>query len=114
VRFVRPARRAGQQARIAVGLARLLRIGLVTEWVGSICERLIYNTHMFGSSGVTVGVGVTALLGVALLVFCIQLFFRPGFERWLRILEDQGWSSLASYKKAQAQRVRRGTILAIL
>ena len=54
------------------------------------------------------------LLGVALLVVCIRLFFHAGFERWLRILEDQGWFSLASYKKSQGQRVRRGTILAIL
>jgi len=114
VRFVGPAPMHGQKAGIAVGLAMLLGIGLVTEWVGSICERLIYNTHMFASSGVTVGVVVTALVGVALLVLCIQLFFRPGFERWLRILEDQGWFSLASYKKSQGQRVRRGTILAIL
>ncbi|TMQ30782.1 MAG: hypothetical protein E6K70_23665 [Planctomycetota bacterium] len=114
VRFVGPAPMHGQKAGIAVGLAMLLGIGLVTEWVGSICERLIYNTHMFASSGVTVGVVVTALVGVALLVFCVQLFFRPGFERWLRILEDQGWFSLASYKKSQGQRVRRGTILAIL
>jgi preprotein translocase SecE subunit len=44
----------------------------------------------------------------------VRSYYRPQFADRLAGLEEQGWFSLAPYKKTQGQRVRRGTMLAIL
>src|SRR5205807_2678283 len=84
------------------------------EWLGGIFEGIIYSTRMLGDSGPAVGMGVTAVIGLCLLILGVRFFFRPGFERQVTRVEDQGWFSLASYKRTQGQRVRRGTIMGIL
>ncbi len=44
----------------------------------------------------------------------MYLFIQPRTEAFLVGLEAQGWFTATSYKGQQGQRVRRGTILAIL
>src|SRR5438445_2617151 len=114
MRLLGPHPQHGLKAGIFAGIVLVFTAGLVTEWVGEICEKLIYSNQMFGSSGPTIGIGVSGLVGVCLLVAGGRLFFRPAFEKRLLTFEDQGWFSLTSYKRTQGQRVRRGTIFCIL
>ncbi len=98
----------GIRAGIAFGLLGVLVIGLVTRGIGALLER------GGGENGAVVGIALTASVGIALLIAAGMLLFRAGFDRWLVKVEDQGWFSAAAYKRAQGQRVRRGTILGIL
>jgi preprotein translocase SecE subunit len=61
-----------------------------------------------------VGAVVTAAVGAGLLFAGTRLFVRPGMERFLVQLEEQGWFSARPYKSLQGLRVRRGTIFGIL
>jgi preprotein translocase SecE subunit len=61
-----------------------------------------------------VGATATALLAAALLFVGVRMFLRPGTERFLVNLEEQGWFSFRPYKALQGVRVRRGTIFGIL
>lgn len=61
-----------------------------------------------------VGALLTIATGVGMLFLFARWFFRPETEEKLIALEDQGWFSATSYKKAQGLRVRRGTMLGIL
>jgi preprotein translocase SecE subunit len=61
-----------------------------------------------------IGLGITAGIGVCLLIVLVRAFFRPGFRKGLVQFEEQGWFTAAAYKRTQGQRVRRGTILALL
>jgi preprotein translocase SecE subunit len=96
----------GLRAGIFVGLVGLLLLVLVVKWFGDTLEGwgLIEP----------VGIGATVGLAALLLFFLVRAFFRPGFEKWLGKLEDQGWFTTTSYKASQGLRVRRGTILGIL
>ncbi|HEV3116921.1 MAG TPA: preprotein translocase subunit SecE [Gemmataceae bacterium] len=114
VRLLGPNPLHGLKAGIFAGLVLVFVVAVVAEWLGGIFERIIYSTRMFGDSGPAVGMGVTALIGLCLLILGVRFFFRPGFERQVGRVEDQGWFSLASYKRTQGQRVRRGTIMGIL
>jgi preprotein translocase SecE subunit len=51
---------------------------------------------------------------LVLLFFGGRLFLRPGTERFLVQLEEQGWFSARPYKAMQGLRVRRGTVFGIL
>jgi preprotein translocase SecE subunit len=98
----------GIRAGIGFGIIGILLIGLFTRGIGAMLERNL------GENGVVAGIALTAAVGVALLVAGGRAFFWAGFERWLVLVEDQGWFSAAAYKRNQGQRVRRGTILGIL
>src|SRR5262249_23858671 len=104
----------GMRAGICTGLAFLVLIGMLSQWAGRILENLIYRLQLFGQAGPLVGIIGTAIIGLALLAWAIRLFFRPNFEKWLIRIEDLGWFTTSAYKRSQGQRVRRGTILAVL
>src|SRR5262249_34996182 len=97
----------GLTAGIAFGLVSVLAIGLFTCAMGIAFER------WFGERSV-LAVALTLGLGAALLLGTVYLYFLPRFEQRLIQVEDQGWFSIASYKRSQGQKVRRGTILGIL
>jgi preprotein translocase SecE subunit len=59
-------------------------------------------------------VAITGAVAAVLLLFGVQSLSKPGTQKWLGALEDQGWFSFTSYKKNQGVRVRRGTIIGIL
>jgi preprotein translocase SecE subunit len=63
-----------------------------------------------GSAGQIVG----AVAGVALIYFAVRFFTGHTGERWMVALEEQGWFSLAGYKRSLGLRVRRLTVLGIL
>jgi preprotein translocase SecE subunit len=80
---------------------------------------IVWITHWIGellSEGAMGGFGMALTLGVAggLFFAAMRLFVKPGFARWLRSVEDQGWFHAMSYKANQGVRVRRGTMLALL
>jgi preprotein translocase SecE subunit len=104
----------GVRAGTFCGIVTVLVAALLTQWVGLLLEIGVYQHHWFGPAGWSVGVGLTAAVGIGLLVLGFRLFFRPKFENWLMRVEDQGWFSSAGYKRSQGLRVRRGTILGIL
>jgi len=102
------------KAGILLGFAGLFINGLLTECAGLILQEAAYNQHLFPAAGKSVGMGITAGIGIVLLGLGLRFVFRPGFEVWARRLEEQGWFDLATYKRSQGQRVRRGTMLGVL
>src|SRR5262249_25255339 len=108
VRLVGPGPPRGLRAASGVGVIGVLLIALVTVWTGTLLESLL------GAANTTLGVLLTAAIGIALLIAGTLGFCRPGFEKRLIQIEDQGWFTLAPYKRSQGQRVRRGTIVGIL
>ena len=97
----------GWRAGVAIGLAGVVLIGLLTVGVGSILQ----NGFEVAPA---IGLPVTVAVGAALLFLFVRAYFRPGFERGLVAVEEQGWFTAASYKKTQGQRVRRATLLGVL
>jgi preprotein translocase SecE subunit len=96
----------GLRAGIAVGFFLVLFAGLLTQAVGVTLE----NWGVVDA----IGLGITGAVGLALLFFIVRGYFRPGFEKWLIKVEDQGWFTTKPYKRSQGMKVRRGTILGIL
>jgi len=108
LRLVGAAPKRGLRAGIVLGLVGVLIIAYITSGIGSLIEQRL------GLSEPAAGIGITLAVGVALLVGMGLLFARPGFERLLGSIEDQGWFTAVPYKRSQGQRVRRGTIVGIL
>jgi preprotein translocase SecE subunit len=97
----------GLRAGIVAGLLGIVVIALFTSALGSaLAERM-------GEENVT-AMAITAAVGIALVVLGVIAYARPGFEKWLVLVEEQGWFHATVYKRNQGQRVRRGTILGIL
>lgn len=80
----------------------------------SLVTKLGWTMTADGEDLNVIGVGITVLIGAALLAAVAWLFTRPGFARWLTRFEEQGWFHATSYKGNQGVRVRRGTIVALL
>ena len=111
VRLLAPKALHGVRAGIFVALVGFLLILLLTRWASLWIEYWSFERGWFSS---TVGAILTAVLGLGLLAVGIRYFLRPGTERFLVRLEDQGWFSAKPYKALQGLRVRRGTIFGIL
>jgi preprotein translocase SecE subunit len=98
----------GLRAGVALIFLGLLFITLITCGLGNSLEARL------GATNPPLAMGITAIVGVGLLVFTGIYLMRPGFDRLAIQLEDQGWFSATTYKKGQGLRVRRGTLLGIL
>jgi preprotein translocase SecE subunit len=98
----------GMRAGIFCGLVGVFLVGLLTRGIGGILESIL------GPDSPAMGLGLMGVVGLVLFVLTTTLFFRKGFGSWVETLEDQGWFTTAAYKRTQGQRVRRGTMLAIL
>jgi preprotein translocase SecE subunit len=96
----------GLRSGVVVGFFLVFFAGLFTQAVGVTIEN-------WGVSD-SVGMAITAIVGLGLLFLIVRAYFRPGYEKWLGRLEDQGWFTTKPYKRSQGMRVRRGTILGIL
>jgi preprotein translocase SecE subunit len=103
----------GVRAGIFMGLVWFLVLLLLARWASMWVEYWTF-TGLFGSNGPTVGPIVCGVVALALLVFGVRLFMKPGWERFLVRLEGQGWFSARAYKPLQGLRVRRGTVFGIL
>jgi len=62
----------------------------------------------------TVGMAITALLGLALIGGTVFLYLQPAWGRILETAEDQGWFHGTAFKASQGVRVRRGTVIGVL
>jgi preprotein translocase SecE subunit len=110
-RLLAPKAVVGVRAGIFVGLAGFLLILLLTRWASLWMEHWSYESGLISP---LLGSTLTAVFGVALLVIGGRLLLRPGTERFLVNLEEQGWFHFRPYKAMQGVRVRRGTIFGIL
>ncbi|HEY7329657.1 MAG TPA: preprotein translocase subunit SecE [Gemmataceae bacterium] len=110
-RLLGPKAVPGVRAGICVGLFCFLLILLLTRWASLWIEHWSYDTGLLSPA---IGATATALLAAAMLFFGVRMFLRPGTERFLVNLEEQGWFSFRPYKTLQGVRVRRGTIFGIL
>jgi hypothetical protein len=97
----------GLSAGIVFGVVTLLTVGLFTCWLGRTLE------NQFGARS-TVAMVSTIVVGIGLLGGAAYLYLLPRFERRLIEVEEQGWFTIAPYKRTQGQKVRRGTILGLL
>lgn len=98
----------GLRAGVAFGFVGLVVAFLLTCWMGRLLEGAL------GEASAGIGAVLTAVVALALLAGLVWLLALPRVENLLLQVEDQGWFSAAAYKRNQAQRVRRGTILGIL
>jgi preprotein translocase SecE subunit len=113
LRLLGPQPTPGIKAGIFVTLVLLLLIVLLTRWASIYFEAWVYESHILPSA--TVGIALTAAVGVVLLILAARLIFMaPSFGPKMVGFEEQGWFSTSSFKRSQGQRVRRGTILGIL
>jgi preprotein translocase SecE subunit len=101
----------GSRAAIFVGLVAVGLIGIIVKWIGGVMEEWSFTKGWFTQP---VGIGITAAIGVVMLIFTARLFFKPGFENFLRAMENQGWFHATSYKGSQGLKVRRGTMLGVM
>jgi preprotein translocase SecE subunit len=106
-----PSPPRGTRAGIFVGLIGVLLIGMITKWIGGILEGWSFDKGWFSQS---VAIGIMLAIGAVLLVLFVRLYFKPGFENFVRGCEDQGWFHAVSYKASQGLKVRRGTMLGVL
>ncbi len=101
----------GIRAGIFVAFLGFVLILLLTRWASLWIEYWSFHRLWFGPS---TGSILTAIVGLALLILGGRFFLLPATERYLTLLEDQGWFSGRPYKALQGMRVRRGTIFGIL
>lgn len=111
VRLLGPKAKPGIRAGIFVALVGFLLILLLTRWASVWIEHWSYEREFFSPS---IGAIITAIVGLALLVLGVQFFVKPGTERFMVGLEEQGWFSARPYKALQGLRVRRGTVFGLL
>ena len=100
----------GARAGIFVGVVGVLIILLLTRWASIWFEQWAYT----GSFTPGVGMGLTAAVGLGLLLIGGYYFLSPKFEPFLVKFEDQGWFSVSRFKPQQGFRVRAGTVLGIM
>jgi preprotein translocase SecE subunit len=110
-RLLGPKAVTGVRAGIFIAVAGFLLILLLTRWASLWIEYWSYDRGLLSP---TVGAIATTVIGLALLLLGGRLFLRPGSERFLVNLEEQGWFTIRPYKALQGVRVRRGTIFGIL
>jgi preprotein translocase SecE subunit len=111
-RLLGPQPVPGVKAGTFVALVSLLLIVLLTRWASIYVENWVYGPS---SPGETIGIAITAAVGIVLLVLAVRfVFMAPSFGAKMVGFEEQGWFTANSYKRLQGQRVRRGTILGIL
>ena len=60
------------------------------------------------------GAAITIAVAVLLAIVSVRFFLSPRGERWMVGLEEMGWFSTHTYKRALGQKVRRLTILGFL
>jgi preprotein translocase SecE subunit len=111
VRLLGSRAATGIRAGIFVGLLGFLTVLLLTRWFSLWIEYGSFNKGLFSPA---IGSIITVVLGLALLALGIRFFLKPGTEKFLVRLEEQGWFSAKPYKPLQGLRVRRGTIFGIL
>jgi preprotein translocase SecE subunit len=116
-RLLGPEPMRGLFAGISFGFIGFLAVALLTQWFGTILESWVYDWTWLGDIGIPrwwVGVILTALVGGVLLAGLLWIIFNRTAEKAFIGIEDQGWYSTAAYKPNQGQKVRRGTMLALM
>jgi preprotein translocase SecE subunit len=98
----------GLRAGIFLGLIMVLAIVVLTCGIGNLIQG--YSSE----GGGVIGLGLTALVGAGLIALAFFAASHARFERLAIQLEEQGWFTVAAYKRTQGLRVRRGTILGLL
>lgn len=105
--LVGPAPPRGLRAGIFAVLAWLIVAGLITVMFGRMFE------GWFGPTS-TIGMAVTAAIGLGLLYWGFSLLTKQKTHDNLRSFEAQGWFDASRIKPMQGLRVRRATMLGVL
>jgi preprotein translocase SecE subunit len=98
----------GLRAAIVINSLCLVAILVIVSAIGMRLEAI------WGASDATLGVVGCIVLALALVALLIYAYLRPGTDKLLVTLEEQGWFEAKAYKRSQGQMVRRGTIVGIL
>jgi len=109
LRLLGPHPEKGLKAGIFFGLFGVLLAVLLAKWASLWIEHWTLQDFFSPS----VGIGLTAAVTLLLLVGTASIFLRPAVQRWLKVVEDQGWFSWTLYKRSQGQMVRRGTVFGL-
>jgi preprotein translocase SecE subunit len=98
----------GLRAAIVINCLCLVAILVIVSAMGARLEAT------WGASDPTLGAITCIILALALVALLFYAYLRPGTDRLLVTLEEQGWFEAKAYKRSQGQMVRRGTIVGIL
>jgi preprotein translocase SecE subunit len=98
----------GLRAAVVINCLGVVVILVIVSAIGARLEAI------WGDSNPTLGALSCIVLALALLALLIYAYLRPGTDRLLMRLEEQGWFEAKAYKRSQGQMVRRGTIVGIL
>ncbi len=60
------------------------------------------------------GVALWSVIGIALLVAAVIMYFQPAVLAWLVRIDEQGWFHAVAFKANQGLRVRRATVIAVM
>lgn len=110
-RLLGPEAPEGVRGGIFIGFVGLLLVLLLARWASLWIEHAAYEWRYFTPS---TGAIILGVLTAALLLGAIRLFMTRRAQNFAVLLESGGWFSATSYKANQGQKVRRGTIVAIL
>lgn len=110
MRLVGPKPEPGLRAGVFLGCVLAIAVVAATWLVA----RLLESTFFGEESRRTLGMLISLVVGAGFLYGVARLFTRPSFDDTLVSFEEQGWFSSEAYKRSQGQRVRRGTMLALL
>jgi preprotein translocase SecE subunit len=110
VRLHGPEQPHGFRAGVFFDIVLIFLVVWLTFTTGRIFE------GQFTAAGETpvVEIALTALLGAVYLFFAFRIMFSDAYNAWLGRVEDKGWFHAHAFKPTQGQRVRRGTIIALL
>jgi len=98
----------GLRAAIVINCLCAVAILLIVSAIGTRLEAI------WQASNPMVGALSCIGLALALVALLVYAYSRPGADRFLARLEEQGWFEAKAYKRSQGQMVRRGTIIGIL
>jgi preprotein translocase SecE subunit len=101
----------GARAGIFVGLLSVGILAMIVKWVGGVLEGWSFDKSWLSQPA---AIGMTLAVGIVLLVLLARFYFKPGFENFLRGVEEQGWFHAIPYKATQGLKVRRGTMLGVI
>jgi preprotein translocase SecE subunit len=102
---------AGVRAGVFTAFVGVLIVVGLTRWASLWVEHWVIDDRWMSPG---VGAGVTAAVGVVLLVAWVRLFTLPATQQYVLLFEQGGWFHATAYKPNQGQRVRRATIFGIL
>ncbi len=104
----------GLRAGIVAGLLYVIFGLFLVYLICVIAETLLPEAWKASGNGTYIGLGLAVGVGLLWLSYVMKTFQKESFQRRLLGWEEQGWFTVAPYKRGQGVRARRATMLGLL